>query len=112
MVSFGTFKRMWSAGQVRYPPPLLCPGEDTSGVLFPVLGSSVQDKELQESIQWKVSKCHHKDDEGPGASRYEERLRYLGLLNLKKTEGGSYQYIQVSIGWKTSGWSQAPSSWA
>ena len=42
---------------------LLCPGEATSGVLCPVLGSSVQ-----ERGNFSDSPVEGQNDEGPGAS--------------------------------------------
>ena len=40
------------------PPPLLCPGEDTSGVQCPVLHfpGSRTDRDLLEGVQWKATK--------------------------------------------------------
>ena len=45
--------------------PLLCPGHATYGVLCPVLGSPVQER--QGSPRRSPAESH-KDDEGPGAS--------------------------------------------
>jgi len=46
-------------------PPLLGPGEITSGVLCPVLGSPVQKR---QGFPRRSSVEDHKDDKGPGAS--------------------------------------------
>jgi len=45
------------------PPPLLCSCEVTSGILPPVLGSTIQDRELLESPAEG-----HKGNEGPGST--------------------------------------------
>jgi len=44
------------------PPPLICPGETTSAVLCPVLGSPVQER---QGTSRKSPAEGHKDDEGP-----------------------------------------------
>ncbi|GAB0190298.1 hypothetical protein GRJ2_001495100 [Grus japonensis] len=56
-----------------YPPPLLCPGEATSGVLCPVLGSPCPDRQGTTG-----------DSPEDGYKDEEERLRELGLFSLEK----------------------------
>jgi len=38
------------------PPPLFHPGDATSEILCPVLGSSVQERDLLETVQWTATK--------------------------------------------------------
>jgi len=47
------------------PLPLRCPSEDTSGILCPVLGSPVQEK---QGTSGKSPVEGHRDDDGPEAS--------------------------------------------
>lgn len=66
-------------------PALPCPVEDTSGVLCPILGSSVQkapqkDRKLLERFQLMATKIIG----GLDYLSYEERLIDLGLLSLEK----------------------------
>ncbi|PKU46706.1 pol- hypothetical protein [Limosa lapponica baueri] len=53
-----------------------------------------KDKELVERVQQRATKMI----KGMECLSYEERLRGLGLFNLGKTEGGSYQCLQISKG--------------
>lgn len=62
--------------------PLLWPGKPTPGVLCAVLGSPVQDRELLEEIQWRVTKMLR------GWKPYKERLRDLYLFSLEKRSLG------------------------
>lgn len=71
------------------PPPLLVPGAVTSGLLCPDLGSSVQDKELLERVQWRAKEMMR----GLEHSSYEKRLQELELFSLEKTERDSGQYM-------------------
>ena len=47
------------------PPPLLCPGETSPGILYLVLGFPVQKRQGSPGESPAVG---HRDDEGPGAS--------------------------------------------
>lgn len=51
------------------PPPLLCPGKTTSGVLCLVPGTSIQ--KAQESSRDSPTE-DRKDDQGPPATQYEK----------------------------------------
>ena len=47
------------------PPPLLCPGQASPGVLYPVLSSLAEKRQGSPGESPAVG---HKDDKGPGAS--------------------------------------------
>lgn len=72
-----------------YPLSLLCPVEAISGVLHPVLGSLVQEKQGTAGDS-PAEDC--KDAEGLEEHLFqEERLTDLVLFSLVKTERGFYQ---------------------
>jgi len=58
-------------------PPLFCPGEAISGVLCPVLGSSVQERQ-ETSRENSVKGC--RNDEGPGAFPLWGNSKKLGSV--------------------------------
>lgn len=83
-------------------PPLLCPGEATSGLVCLVLGSLVQER-------WgscRENSAGQKDNWEYGASASGGRARRSGTVQpVDEIEGGSYQCLQIYKGQKSSGWS-------
>ena len=66
IVAWGALKECGQQGEGGGPSsPLLCPGEAASGVLCPVLSSSVQER--QETCRESAAEGH-KDYEGHGTS--------------------------------------------
>jgi len=62
-------------------PPLLCLGEDPSGVMHPLLHSPVEkDEELPETVQRRTTKMIR----GQEHLSEKKSLRELGLFSLKK----------------------------
>jgi len=60
----------------------------------------MKNRELTEGVQQRATKMIRSLEHFP----YEKRLRHLGLFSRGKTEGGTYQCIQISKVQKSSGW--------
>ena len=64
--------------------------------------------ELLERVQQRASEMIR----GLEHLHYEERLKDLGLVQSEKTKRRPYQHLEISRGWESSGWGQAPFSGA
>ena len=76
-------------------PPLFCLGETASGVLCPVLGSFVQER---QGTSGESSPKFHRDDEGAGVSPFWGRAERSGTIQTgeEKAQRGSiyaYKYL-------------------
>ena len=60
------------------PPPLLCTGKATCGVLCPVLGSPVEKNRNLLGVKWRATKI----TKGLEYLPYEERISKMCLLSL------------------------------
>ena len=77
------------------PPPLLCTGKATCGVLCPVLGSPVEKNRNLLGVKWRATKIIRGLEHPP----YGKRQRDVRLFSLEKTwRDGSYQCLQLSKG--------------
>jgi len=83
-------------------PCLLCPGESTSGELYPFLGTPQYKKEgeLLERVQQRATKMI----KGLEHLLCEKRLRDLGLSHLKKSEKGILSTLKISEGQESGRW--------
>ena len=100
-----TEKCMASRSREVILSPLLCPGEATSEVLCPVLGSSVQKR---EGSPRKSPVEVDRDHKWPGAFPVEGRAERPGTLQPaeEKAEGGYHNILYVSEVLESSRWEQ------
>lgn len=86
--------------------PLLCSGEATSRMWYPVLDFPVQERQ-RTAGEGPIE--GYEDDEGTGASLMG---RELGLFSLWMTKRGSYPCVKISEGWVSRGQRQTLASGA
>ena len=82
---------------------LFYPGQAISGLLCPVLNSSVQER---QGTSRESPLEGHTDDEGPGVSPLRGKAERPGAVQPgeEKAERGSYQYLSVFKGQQSSVW--------
>ena len=88
MIFWDALKRLQPAGQERSISSLFFPGEATSGVLCPVLGSSAQER---QGTAGESPAEGNKDNQEHFL--YKEGLRDVGLFSLERAERGAHDCL-------------------